>query len=84
MQEPSATAVEEQSEDLGMAISMVTLGVEGEPSTMPLSGEGLTTPAQDVVMHGTAPGAEEESSASSGLSSAPTMSSTENASGQMA
>jgi hypothetical protein len=84
MQEPSATAVGEQSGDLDVAISMVTLGVEGEPSTVPPSGEGLTAPAQDVVMHGTAPGVEEESSALSGPSSAPNIPSNENTSGQTA
>ena len=51
---------------------------------MPLADEGLTIPAQDVVKHGAAPGVEEESSALSGSSGAPAMSSKENASDQVA
>ena len=73
MHDQPAMASEEQSGDLRVATCVVASGVERKPSTLPSSGESMAVSAQDVVMHGTTLGAEEESSAVSGLSSTPDM-----------
>ena len=50
MHDQPAMASEEQLRDLRVVTCMVASGVDGEPSTLPPSGESMAVLAQDVVM----------------------------------
>ena len=59
MQAPTA---ERQHQDLTMFAAAVAEGVEGEPSILPLAGEGSRDMAQDIIIAVVALGVEEASS----------------------
>ena len=55
MQDTATVVVEDQQQDLGAPTPVVTPGVGGQPSTLPLAGGGPSGPVQDAVMLATAP-----------------------------
>ena len=66
-----APTADGQQQDLATSAVEVTEGVEGEPSTLPATGEGSGEIAQDVVMAVVALGVEEASSILPDSSSTP-------------
>ena len=71
MQDTAMAVVGDQQQDLGASTPVVTPGVKGQSSTLPLAGGGPSSPVQDAVMLATAPGAGEQSPASLGLADTP-------------